>query len=314
MVQLGWDSWFFASKTPCSRQSFIYRHYSYLVQTAVSTFESKYLLGYFGTLLEIGKCSARFDRGSSTELDCCHNFFFSKENRRNILQTKTNTLHTDSFRLSLILTLLDSPLATTSIRRLSHRAIHGWNSDYLEKEVFGRKENSIRFFSIFESRFFPSRLDEQSDWSMSNYSLFIHAVYPLIFSLDVVQIKHFQIDRFISTGWINTDLMTSSTKQAETIAPETSAMDTSADVVPATTIEEKPVNGAEEEVSEADNKVGKRKRATKKPTETEATNVSVTNERPKRNLSKRKWHSANSWFDLNMHYRWRTSGCSGEWH
>lgn len=135
---------------------------------------------------------------------------------------------------------------------------------------------------------------------MSNYSLFIHVVYPLIFSLsrDVVQIKHFQIDRFISTGWINTDLMTSSTEQAETIASDTSAMDTSADVVPAT-IEEKPVNGAEEE----DSKVGKRKRSTKKPTEPEANNVSVTNERPKRNLSKRKWHSSNYRFDLNMHYR-----------
>jgi hypothetical protein len=82
---------------------------------------------------------------------------------------------------------------------------------------------------------------------------------------------------------MSTDLMTSSTETTEGVA-NTSAMDTSADNV-TTDIEEKQVNGADEDLTAAENKAGKRKRSTKKAVE-QIDNVS--NGRPKRNLSKRQ--------------------------
>jgi hypothetical protein len=78
---------------------------------------------------------------------------------------------------------------------------------------------------------------------------------------------------------MSADLMTSSTELTEGVA-NTSAMDTSADIV-TTDIEEKQINGADEDPTTA----GKRKRSTKKAVE-QIDNV--PNGRPKRNLSKRK--------------------------
>jgi hypothetical protein len=77
--------------------------------------------------------------------------------------------------------------------------------------------------------------------------------------------------------------MTSATEQAETVA-NTSAMETSADVVPVD-VEEKSVNGVDEESSAIENTAGKRKRSTKKAVETIE---NPSNGRPKRNLSKRE--------------------------
>jgi hypothetical protein len=74
--------------------------------------------------------------------------------------------------------------------------------------------------------------------------------------------------------------MTSSTEQTETVA-NTSTMDTSEDFVIIDT-EEKSVNGVDEAI---ENKVGKRKRSTKKAVESID---NLPNGRPKRNLSKRK--------------------------
>ncbi len=78
-------------------------------------------------------------------------------------------------------------------------------------------------------------------------------------------------------------LMTSSTEPTETVT-KTSAMNTSADVVSAEA-EEKPMNGIDEDPTETENKVGKRKRSTKKVVESVE---NISNGRPKRNLSKRK--------------------------
>jgi hypothetical protein len=82
---------------------------------------------------------------------------------------------------------------------------------------------------------------------------------------------------------MSANLMTSSTEQSETVA-QTSTMDTSADVVTANA-EEKPVNGTDEEQTASDNKVGKRKRSTKKVVEN---TDNISNGRPRRTLSKRK--------------------------
>ena len=77
--------------------------------------------------------------------------------------------------------------------------------------------------------------------------------------------------------------MTTSTEQTEAASNNRSAMDTSTDAV-ATEVEEKPVNGTDEDPNDTENKSSKRKRSTKKvvePTE------SISTSRPKRNLSKR---------------------------
>ena len=92
--------------------------------------------------------------------------------------------------------------------------------------------------------------------------------------------------------------MTSSTEQTETVTKNTSTMDTSADIVEVE-IEEKPVNGVDEEPTDTDNKAGKRKRPTKKfvePTE------SISSGRPKRNLSKRKSISLNNLTEMTIKF------------
>ncbi len=61
-------------------------------------------------------------------------------------------------------------------------------------------------------------------------------------------------------------------------------MDTSTSDVEPMTIEETPINGVEEQSTDA--KGGKRKRSTKKSVETDETNIS--NGRPRRTLPKRK--------------------------
>lgn len=77
--------------------------------------------------------------------------------------------------------------------------------------------------------------------------------------------------------------MTSSTEQTETATNVPSAMDTSTDAV-ATEVEEKPVNGTDEDGNDTENKASKRKRSTKKVVES---TESISTTRPKRNLSKR---------------------------
>lgn len=85
--------------------------------------------------------------------------------------------------------------------------------------------------------------------------------------------------------------MTTSTEQTETVTDNSSAMDTSADIA-ATENEGKPVNGgADEEHTDTENKVSKRKRPSKKVVET---TESISTSRPKRNLSKRKFISSNN--------------------
>lgn len=84
---------------------------------------------------------------------------------------------------------------------------------------------------------------------------------------------------------MSADQMTSSTEQTET-ATESTAMDTSVDVAaPSVQTDDKPVSSNGEEQTDTENKVGKRKRSTKKVVETGET---IANGRPKRNLSKRE--------------------------
>jgi hypothetical protein len=79
--------------------------------------------------------------------------------------------------------------------------------------------------------------------------------------------------------------MATSTEQTETVTvTDASAMDTSTDIVP-TEVEEKPVNGTDEDTTETDNKASKRKRSLKKVVES---TENISNGRPRRNLSKRK--------------------------
>jgi hypothetical protein len=77
--------------------------------------------------------------------------------------------------------------------------------------------------------------------------------------------------------------MSAATSTEQTVM-NTSTMDTSNDIIPIE-IEEKPVNGTDEDTTETDNKASKRKRSTKKVVES---NENISNGRPKRNLSKRK--------------------------
>jgi hypothetical protein len=78
----------------------------------------------------------------------------------------------------------------------------------------------------------------------------------------------------------------SATEPTETIA-DTSAMDTSNDIVTAP-VDDKTVNGVDESNALGDSKTSKRKRPSKKATETEDISSSLSNGRPKRTLSKRK--------------------------
>ena len=80
--------------------------------------------------------------------------------------------------------------------------------------------------------------------------------------------------------------MTSSTEQTETLVNST-PMDTSAEISTVNT-EEKPIDGVDETASTEENKTGKRKRATKKPIETEEAANSISNSRPRRTLTKRQ--------------------------
>jgi hypothetical protein len=77
--------------------------------------------------------------------------------------------------------------------------------------------------------------------------------------------------------------MSAATSTEQTVM-NTSTMDTSNDIIPIE-IEEKPVNGTDEDTTETDNKASKRKRSTKKVVES---NENISNGRPKRNLSKRE--------------------------
>lgn len=79
----------------------------------------------------------------------------------------------------------------------------------------------------------------------------------------------------------NSQVSATSTEQT---VMNTSTMDTSNDIIPIE-IEEKPVNGTDEDTTETDNKASKRKRSTKKVVES---NENISNGRPKRNLSKRE--------------------------